>query len=174
MSTTGPKEPLWREEVSIHAGEERYVNRRQFGKFLVLTSLGMFVGQAWLLARSLFERGEKDLVRPPQPVARIDELPVGGVKLFNYPSKGDPCILVRIGQREFAAYSQKCTHLSCAVYYEHADKRLVCPCHEGFFDARDGRVLAGPPQRPLPRVRLAERGGELVALGIDLEPSRER
>jgi hypothetical protein len=31
---------LWREEFSVHAAEERYVARRQFGKFLVLTSLG--------------------------------------------------------------------------------------------------------------------------------------
>ena len=38
------REPLWREEISIFSAEERYVNRRQFAKFLVLTSLGMFVG----------------------------------------------------------------------------------------------------------------------------------
>ena len=44
--------PLWRDEVPIHAGEERYVTRRQFAKFLVLTSLGMWVGNLWILARS--------------------------------------------------------------------------------------------------------------------------
>ena len=46
------KNPLWREEVSIFAADERYVNRRQFAKFLVLTSAGMFVGNAWILLRS--------------------------------------------------------------------------------------------------------------------------
>jgi anaerobic selenocysteine-containing dehydrogenase len=34
----------------------------------------------------------------------------------------------------------------------------------------DGRVLQGPPQRPLPRIRLARRGDDLIATGIDLEP----
>ena len=46
------KDPLWREEVSIFAADERYVNRRQFAKFLVLTSAGMFAGNLWILIRS--------------------------------------------------------------------------------------------------------------------------
>ena len=37
-------EPLWREEFSVRTADERYVTRRQLTKFLVLTSLGMFVG----------------------------------------------------------------------------------------------------------------------------------
>src|SRR6185436_3697831 len=84
--------PLWREEVSIHAGEERYASRRQFGKFLVLTSLGMFVGNLWILLRARL-RGE----RPPPPrrlIARASELGPGGVKLFAYPNAEDACILM--------------------------------------------------------------------------------
>ena len=40
------------------------------------------------------------------------------MKLFQYPGLHDPCILVRLGADKYVAYSQKCTHLSCAVYYE--------------------------------------------------------
>jgi len=47
-------EPLWKEEFSVHAADERYVTRRQLTKFLVLTSFGMFVGNIWILVRSLF------------------------------------------------------------------------------------------------------------------------
>ena len=40
------KERLWQDEFSIDTADERYVSRRQFTKFLVLTSLGMFAGNA--------------------------------------------------------------------------------------------------------------------------------
>jgi nitrite reductase/ring-hydroxylating ferredoxin subunit len=160
------KDPLWREEVSIFAADERYVNRRQFAKFLVLTSAGMFVGNLWILVRSWLA-GKP--AWPVRPVALASEIPVGGVKLFRYPGPEDPCILVRHSEAEFAAYSQKCTHLSCAVYYAPGERRLECPCHEGFFSVRDGRVLQGPPQRSLPRIVLERRGDQLVATGVDLQ-----
>jgi nitrite reductase/ring-hydroxylating ferredoxin subunit len=163
----GTAEPLWREEFSIHGADERYVNRRQFAKFLVLTSLGMFVGNVWILVKSWLTR---EPAWPLRQVARIGEVPVGGVKLFRYPGPEDPCILIRRGEDEYAAYSQKCTHLSCAVYYARGKDRLECPCHEGYFSVRDGRVLQGPPQRPLPRVALQRRGDMLVAAGMDLHP----
>jgi Rieske Fe-S protein len=162
-SAPSAPEPLWREEVSFRAADEQYVARRQFGKFLVLTSLGMFVGNLWILVKSwLFQQP----FYPLRAVARTQDLPVGAVKLFRYPGEHDPCILVRLGAEEFAAYSQKCTHLSCAVYYEKERNRLECPCHEGYFSVRTGAVLQGPPPRPLPRVVLERRGDQLVAMGL--------
>ena len=50
----GNSEPLWKEEFSVRTADERYVTRRQLTKFLVLTSLGMFVGNIWILIRSVF------------------------------------------------------------------------------------------------------------------------
>jgi Rieske Fe-S protein len=164
-------EPLWREEFSIHRAEEQYVSRRQFGKFLVLTSLGMFVGQLWIVARSVLRRAAGAPTFPEMVVARLSELPAGGgVRMFSYPTPSDPCILVRTGEGEWAAFSQKCTHLSCAVFYAQRHDRLECPCHEGYFSARDGRVLQGPPQRPLPRIVLERRGDALVATAVELAP----
>lgn len=159
-----PPAPLWREEFPIRTGDERYVTRRQFAKFLVLTSLGMFVGNLWILVRSWW-RGEP--VFPIRPVARASEVPAGGVKLFHYPGPEDTCLLIRTPDGGFVAYSQKCTHLSCAVYYAREAGRLECPCHEGYFSLSDGRVLQGPPPRPLPRVVIERRGDELVAVGMD-------
>ena len=48
--------PLWQDEFSVFTADERYVNRRQFTKFLTLTSFGMFAGNLWILARSWFHR----------------------------------------------------------------------------------------------------------------------
>jgi len=158
--------PLWQDEFPVFTADERYVSRRQFTKFLTLTSFAMLVGNLWILARSWFHR-------PPsyrrQPVAALDELAVGGVKIFAYPTAADPCIVVRTGSDSYVAYSQKCTHLSCAVYYAKEQNRLECPCHQGFFSVADGSVLRGPPRRPLPRVALERRGGELVAAGMEGE-----
>jgi Rieske Fe-S protein len=156
-------EPLWKVEFSVRTADERYVTRRQLTKFLVLTSFGMFVGNLWILVRSMFSKASS---YPQQTVARLDEIPVGGVKLFTYPTKDDHCILVRISENEHVSYSQKCTHLSCAVYYSQKDNRLECPCHKGFFSIVDGSVLQGPPSRPLPKIILESRGGELVAVDI--------
>lgn len=156
--------PLWRDEFSVHTADERYVSRRQFVKFLVLTSLAMFVGQAWILVKSWFARGPA--TAPQQPVARMGEIGVGEVKLFTYPTPEDHCIMVRTAPDTYVAYSQKCTHLSCAVYYSKASKQFECPCHKGVFAAADGRALAGPPTRPLPRIVLETRGDELIATGV--------
>jgi nitrite reductase/ring-hydroxylating ferredoxin subunit len=156
---------LWREEFSIHAAEERYVTRRQFGKFLVLTSLGMLAGNLWILVKSLWRQ---DAAPAQRAVARLGEIPAGGAKVFRYPSDADPCLLLRTAEGAYVAYSQKCTHLSCAVFPAADGRRLECPCHEGYFSVADGRVLQGPPPRPLPRILLEERKGELWAVGIDL------
>ena len=156
--------PLWRDEFSVFTADERYVNRRQLTKFLTLTSLAMFAGNLWILVRSFFERAPSYTA---QPVAAVDELPVGGVKIFAYPSANEPCILVRTAADTFVAYSQKCTHLSCAVYYAKEQNRLECPCHQGFFSIADGSVLQGPPQRPLPRVVLERSGGQLIAIRVE-------
>ena len=158
--------PLWRDEFSVFTADERYVNRRQFTKFLTLTSFAMLAGNLWILARSIFYRAPSYRARA---IAALDEIPVGGVKLFAFPTARDPCILVRTGQTSYAAFSQKCTHLSCAVYYSREQNRLECPCHQGFFSIADGAVLQGPPQRPLPRVRLEQRDGSLVAVGMEGE-----
>jgi Rieske Fe-S protein len=159
-------QPLWRDEFSVSKANERYVNRRQLTKFLTLGSLGMFAGNLWILVRSWARRTP---VFARQTVARAGEIPVGGVKLFQYPDSGEQCIMVRTAEDQYVAYSQKCTHLSCAVYYEREKNRLECPCHQGFFSILDGSVLQGPPTRPLPRVVLERQGEELIAVRMEPE-----
>ena len=156
---------VWQEEFSVDAPEDAYVLRRQFTKFLVLTSAGMACGNAWIWLRSL--RAGPRPEYPQAVVARASELAPGAVRVFSYPGEHDPCILFRRPHGEIAAFSQKCTHLSCAVYYAAEHDRLECPCHNGYFAADSGRVLQGPPPRPLPRILLEQRGDDIVAVGIE-------
>jgi Rieske Fe-S protein len=159
--------PLWREEFSVHGGDDKYVLRRQFTKFLTLTSAGMFAGNVWIFVRSLFDPPHRQF--PRTMVARASEMATGSVKLFRYPTDNDPCIMVRTSEGKFVAYSQKCTHLSCAVYYSAQNNRLECPCHEGYFSIETGRVLQGPPPRPLPRIELEQRADEILAVGVSAQ-----
>jgi len=103
---------------------------------------------------------------PVQVVARAGEIPVGGFKIFSYPTDVAPCILLRPAEDTYIAFSRTCTHAACPVHYRPAENRLDCPCHQGAFSAADGSVLFGPPPRPLPRVTLERRGLDLVASGM--------
>lgn len=167
MKPVETEEPLWREEVSFRQAEERYVGRRQFGRFLLLTSAAMFAGNVWIWLRS---KTRKLAELPRRAIATVGSIPVGGVALFNYPGPNDPCLLIRRGEDDYVAFEQKCTHLSCAVVYAPERDRLECPCHQGYFSATTGAVLQGPPPRPLPRIRLEREGRALVADGFERSP----
>lgn len=158
-------QPAWRKDFPIDWPEDDYVSRRDFSKFITLTSLAFAVGQLWIVGRSLWRRSRGG--PPIKRVATLSELAVGKSITFDYPAEHDTCVLVRLSETELVAYSQKCTHLSCAVVPRPDKGVLHCPCHEGFFDLRTGRNIAGPPPRPLPRIHLEVRGGEVYATGIE-------
>jgi len=153
------------DEFAIETATEQYVTRRQFSKFLVLTSLGMFVGNLWILVKSSFRRHQ---VYGELTIADMNGIGIGEVKLFSYPEPTDACIMIRTTTDQIVAYSQKCTHLSCAVYYAKEENRLECPCHEGYFSITDGSVLQGPPPRALARILLRREGNQIIATGVQV------
>ncbi|MCC6419481.1 MAG: Rieske 2Fe-2S domain-containing protein [Gemmataceae bacterium] len=160
------EQPPWRQDFPIDWPQDHYVARRDFTKFLVLTSLAFVVGQFWIGLRNLFRRRPGEW--PEQRVASVADLDrAGGVLTFTYPDEYEPCILLRTGPDSFVAYGQKCTHLSCAVTPEVAQGKLRCPCHHGYFDLANGRPIQGPPRRPLPRVAIERRGEYLYATRLE-------
>ena len=67
--------------------------------------------------------------------------------LFRYPTDEDPCILVRARRRRVRAYSQVCTHLSCAVVHHQQDPRsCIVPATTATSDCADGRVSPARPR----------------------------
>jgi len=158
-------QPQWRKDFPIDWPQDQYVARRDFAKFLVLTSASFAVGQAWIAAKHVARGTPQPLER--KRIARLADVPAGTSLEFTYPAENDRCILVRLSDGAVVAYSQECTHLSCAVIPEMEKGVLRCPCHEGFFDLATGRNVAGPPPRPLPRITLTIDGGEIWATGVD-------
>jgi len=160
------QQPAWREDFPIDWPQDQYVERRDFMKFLVLTSVALTVGQFWIVGLNWLRR--RSGLPPARRVASLSEIPSGGSLVFQYPGELDNCVLIRRSERELLAYSQKCTHLSCAVIPEPEKGVLRCPCHEGSFDLRSGSPTAGPPRRPLPRVTLEVRGQDIYATGVEV------
>jgi cytochrome b6-f complex iron-sulfur subunit len=52
--------------------------------------------------------------------------------------------------QEVRALEARCTHEGCTVQYVPGDSVIWCACHNGRFDLQ-GKVLSGPPPRPLAR-----------------------
>ena len=156
--------PLWKQHFPISWLDDDYVTRREFTKSLGLVSLAAFIATSAVAAVNALRRRAKS-GHPILRVAGLQELRVGESKVFHYPGPGDPCLLVRLDERSFVAYEQKCTHLGCPVHYDHAAGKIVCPCHRGFFHVDDGSALAGPPKRALPKIGLELKGDDLWTTG---------
>ncbi len=163
------EQPAWRRDFPIDWPQDQDVERRDFVRFLTLTSFAFVVGQFWIAGQNwLRRRADAPEVRR---IASAGDIAVGGSLVFDYPNEHDTSILVRLSETEFVAFSQKCTHLSCAVIPRPDEGVFHCPCHEGIFDLRTGRVIAGPPPRPLPRVLIEMRGDEIYATGVETRTS---
>ena len=160
------EQPKWRRDFPIDWPVDHYVARRDFTKFMVLTSFAFLVGQAWIVFRNFVRqrRGQP----PLRQIASVNQLAVGQFLTFSFPDEHDSCLLVRTGEQTFVAFDQRCTHLSCAVIPDVEKKRFLCPCHNGLFDLETGRPIAGPPRRPLPRVKLEIINDAIYAAGVEL------
>ena len=135
--------------------------RRSFGKTIAAAIGIIVVGGLSALRRWYHSQSASARV-----IARADEIPLGGSKIFQYPADVAPCILIHTGETTYVAYSRICTHNSCPVFYRPDENALECRCHGGLFSIADGSVLQGPPPRPLPRILLEIHANEIVATGI--------
>lgn len=120
----------------------------------------------------------------------FDDLPKGGPFVLAFPKdpktgvikngeRNNMVLLIRLDPAELSAetaeyaadgtvaYSAICTHLGCTVSDWVADKGdLLCPCHKGIYDPRQGaKVIGGPPPRPLPALPLQVGGNKPICAG---------
>ena len=151
-------------EFPYERDQEAHVTRREFCNFLGLTSAALFVGAAGFAAKATLDARESESL-VSAVIDGAEALGPNSSLNFNYPSERDSAILIRTADGAYHAYGQKCTHLSCPVYYSRNHQRLECPCHEGAFDVATGDVLYGPPPRALDRIDVEMRDGQVWAVG---------
>jgi Rieske Fe-S protein len=107
------------------------------------------------------------LIPPKIAEAAVNEVSAGKVqdlkpnsgKIVNFGNK--PTLLVRLNQTDFKAFSAVCTHLNCTVQYQESTSQIWCACHNGLYDLT-GRVVGGPPPRPLDEYAVMVRGDDVV------------
>lgn len=89
-------------------------------------------------------------------VAREDAIAAGGGTVVHLPFGH---VALENVNGEIRAFSAVCTHLGCIIKWQPAaDHTWFCPCHKGKYD-REGKVVAGPPPRPLARLPVSVRDG---------------
>ena len=116
------------------------------------------------------------LTYPRVRIANSKDIPSNESLLFEYPHKDRPAVLIHLPEGGFVAYDGLCTHLGCQVHYnkvpvkgwENDPQQIFSPCHGGVFEPRAGKVLAGPPPRPQPKIKLElDEQGDIYANGYE-------
>lgn len=115
-------------------------------------------------------------------LGELDRFPVGRPALAQFTvtrvdgwvstEEGRSVWVLRESDGTVTVFNGRCTHLGCAYAWstegEHKDT-FVCPCHDGVF-ARDGRVVDGPPPRPLDILPATIESGTLKITYEDFQP----
>ena len=98
---------------------------------------------------------------------------------------GKTTVYVRRGSKDlgedpstYVAISTRCAHLGCPVRFVQAAGNFICPCHGGVYDFQ-GKVIGGPPVRPLDRFQTRVRAGQVevgprYSVTSRLQPVRAR
>ena len=94
------------------------------------------------------------------PIGKLDSIPIDTPTPFSFTrtkvngwertgtSFGGFIIRKSPDSKDILILSSRCTHLGCSINW-HADaNEFICPCHDARF-SKEGKVLDGPPPRPL-------------------------
>ncbi|BCR04143.1 cytochrome b6 [Desulfuromonas versatilis] len=125
----------------------------------ILAGLGTAVTAVtlWPMWRFLAPRkGPGALERVAVARASVD---LGAAHFFNF--RGAPAVLLQPSPGNFAAFSAVCPHLGCIIKWQQDKGEFLCPCHAGRFSA-DGKVLGGPPPKPLESIPVALEGDQIM------------
>jgi Rieske Fe-S protein len=128
---------------SAPAPTARRVDRRG-ALAVVLMTIGLVLSYGLLLAQGVAFL----LPRRLKPRTRLlfagheSSYPIGGVRVVH--DLRGATILVTRDATGFRAFSSICPHLGCHVHWIAQEKRFLCPCHNGVFNA-EGVAISGPP-----------------------------
>ena len=142
------------------AAQAEKTNRRTWLTWLlgggVAASLGSFL---YPVVRFLNPPQVSEAAVNEVAAGKVQDLKPNSGKIVKFGNK--PALLVRVSETEWKAFSAVCTHLNCTVQYQDTTKQIWCACHNGTYDM-SGRVVSGPPPKPLQEYAVLVRGEEVV------------
>src|SRR5688500_524071 len=86
------EQPRWTQDFPTDIPADDALARREFTKFLVLTSGAFAAGQGWIGLMSLLS---DDMPLPEMRIVALDTVPPSGIVEFRYPTDDAPCLLIR-------------------------------------------------------------------------------
>jgi menaquinol-cytochrome c reductase iron-sulfur subunit len=156
--------------------EDKKLSRRSFLS-IATAAMGGLIGAGlgfpaigYIVGPTLATKGTENWIR----VGSIAKIELGSPTLFKVKIQNKTgwivseqeltIFVVTENGRDFVALSNVCTHLGCRIRWIEDQKQFYCPCHNGIFD-KDGKVVSGPPPRPLDRYQVKVEGEQLYILG---------
>lgn len=130
-------------------------------KFLGLCLTGLAMAAAGAVIYPIFK------YLSPQPTGgekgrvTIPRVQVGAGQAHFFQFRGHPAVVLQRAPGVFVAFSAICTHLGCIIRWLPDKGEFLCPCHAGRY-ASDGKVLGGPPPKPLQTIPVALSGDNLL------------
>ena len=125
--------------ATIHQTRRKFLTT--IGALLAVACAGKFLRPRLKVRKRLLSLTKKDV-------------PLNGALVY----KESQVAVIQDSDARFYALSLVCTHLGCSVTVTPTD--FVCPCHGSRFD-RQGNVLSGPADRPLPRYAVEVEGDRI-------------
>ena len=119
------------------------MTRRGFLKYALFTLSGMTAALGSCYVFKTFTERKKWVA--VGPVSKFHPQKPEKVKV-----EGQDVWVVKATESEFFVYHPLCTHHDCLITWQEKKSLFLCPCHGATFNIK-GRVLSGPPPRPLDR-----------------------
>ncbi len=139
---------------------QKKITRRQFINYILSGSLlGLAASAAYSILRYITPPEGTETAVSSVVAARKGELVLNSGKIFRFGDK--PGILINTAGGELVGFNAVCTHLNCTVQYDPQGRYILCACHNGHFDLT-GKVISGPPPRPLEQYKVNTRGDEII------------
>ena len=139
---------------------QKKITKREFINYILTGALmALAVTAAYSLSRYIMPPEGTETAVSSVVAGKMGALLPNSGKIFKFGDK--PGLLINTAGGELLAFNAVCTHLNCTVQYDPQARYIWCPCHNGRFDL-NGKVISGPPPRPLEQYKVNIRGEDIV------------
>lgn len=132
------------------------------GAALLVPAAGYFLSPAWKKQEEdWILLGETGKITPGKP-SKVEFVQRKKDGWMTIEEKRSAWVVTKDG-KDFTVFDPHCTHLGCPYRWDDAKGEFLCPCHNAVFNL-EGKVVSGPPPRPLDQYQAKVEAGKLWVL----------